>query len=297
MSKSRRQLSFVQTSENTAKRGNECALYHAPHTPLSALMSWRNVEAQKLTLTDLHLTHQCLVCLLCRDDWQDGKKKDIKPRWEKGERRASLCVAILHLHCQKLPLVSKYHIYLFQCENVQYPTPLCQPPLCQRHYHFVYETLQPKYTHCCTCNSSLRNSQKCICPNPEVICLVGLVYMKKHGSGFNGTSPEAYFNRCFVPSHTALQNHKTWLENIRQCIWDRIQFENEMIPNNDVLHLHWKRVCWVLDLWAQADRNTIIPKPLSNYGWKVQDNTLAVDWDSDVNMDAVKERVDRRLRM
>ena len=38
--------------------------------------------------------------------------------------------------------------------------------------------------------------------------LVGVVYMKKHGSGFNGTSPEAYFNHCFVPSHTSLQNHK-----------------------------------------------------------------------------------------
>ena len=89
-----------------------------------------------------------------------------------------------------------------------------------------------------------------------------VVYMKKHGSGFNGTPPEAYFNHCFVPSHTALQNHKAWLENIRQCIWDRNQFENEMIANNDVPHQHWKRVCWVLDLWAQADRNTIIPKPL-----------------------------------
>ena len=102
---------------------------------------------------------------------------------------------------------------------------------------------------------------------------------------------------CFVPSHTALQNHNAWLENIRQCIWDRIQFENEMIPNNYVLPRYWKRVCWVLDLWAQADRNTIIPKPLSNYGWKVQDNTLAVDWDSDVNMDAVKERIEGRLRV
>ena len=101
----------------------------------------------------------------------------------------------------------------------------------------------------------------------------------------------------FYPSHIALQNHKAWFENIRQCIWDRIQFENEMIPNNDVLHRHWKWVCWVLYLWAQADRITIIPKPLSSYGWKVQDNTLAVDWDSDVNTDAVKERVEGRLEI
>ena len=93
MSKSRPQLSFVQTSDNTAKRGNKCALCHAPHTPLSALMSWRNVEAQKLALTDLHLTHQCLVCRPCRDDiGRMVKNSDIKPRWEKGERRANCCI-------------------------------------------------------------------------------------------------------------------------------------------------------------------------------------------------------------
>ena len=172
MSKSRRQLSFVQTSENTAKRGNECALCHAPHTPLSALMSWRNVEAQKLALTDLHLTHQCLVCRPCRDDiGRMVKNPDIKPRCEKGERRANYCIPM--------------------CSNTSFT-------------------------------------------------------LSKIASG----------------------------EQISH-IGDRIQFENEMIPNNDVLHRYWKRVCWVLDLWAQADRNTIIPKPLSNYGWKVQDNTVS----------------------
>ena len=120
--------------------------------------------------------------------------------------------------------------------------------------------------------------------------------MKKHASGFNGISPEAYFNRFFLPTKTPLQNHETWLENIRQCIWDRVQFENLMIPNNDALHRHWRRVCWVLDLWAQADKNTIIPKPLFDYGWKIQDDALIVDWDSDINMDAVKERVEGLLK-
>ena len=220
MSKSRRQLLFVQTSENTAKRGNECALCHAPHTPLSALMSWINFEAQKLALTDLHLTHQCLVCQPCRDNiGRMVKNLDIKPRWEKGERRVNCCIPMCSNTSFTLSKIasSEQISHIFQCENVHYPTPLCQ-------------------------------------------------------------------------------QHYPLLQNIRQCIWDRIQFENEMIPNNDVLHRHWKRVCWVLDLWAQADRNTIIPKPLSNYGWKVQDNTLAIDWDSDINMDAVKERVEGLLK-
>ena len=105
---------------------------------------------------------------------------------------------------------------------------------------------------------------------------------------FGGTTPEAYFNQFLEPGQTTLQHHQLWLDNIRQCIWDRIQFENEMIPNIDVLYRHWKRVCWVLDLWRQADRNTLL---LSDYGWKVQDGTLTVDWDCDCNMDAIIERV------
>ena len=44
------------------------------------------------------------------------------------------------------------------------------------------------------------------------------------------------------------------------------------------------------------ESNTIVPKPLSEYGWKVQDSTLVVDWDSDINMDAVKERVEGLLK-
>ena len=126
--------------------------------------------------------------------------------------------------------------------------------------------------------------------------LVGVVYMKKHASGFNGMSPQAYFNRFFIPANTPLQNHDTWLENIRQCIWDRVQFENEMTPNKDALHRHWKRVCWVLDFWGQAENHTIIPKHLSDYGWMIRDDTLFVDWDSDINMDTVKERVEGLLK-
>ena len=33
------------------------------------------------------------------------------------------------------------------------------------------------------------------------------------------------------------------------------------------------------------------PKPLSEYGWITTKDTLAIDWDSQSNMDAVTERV------
>ena len=47
----------------------------------------------------------------------------------------------------------------------------------------------------------------------------------------------------------------------------------------------------MLDLWKQSDKNIMCPKPLSEYGWITTKDTLAIDWDSQSNMDAVRERV------
>ena len=55
--------------------------------------------------------------------------------------------------------------------------------------------------------------------------------------------------------------------------------------------VNWKRACWVLDLWKQAESNTITPKPLTDYGWMVVEGKLSVEWDSPSNMDEVQERV------
>ena len=41
----------------------------------------------------------------------------------------------------------------------------------------------------------------------------------------------------------------------------------------------------------QADQNMMVPKPLTEYGWQISENTLIVDWDSENNMAAVRERV------
>ena len=108
---------------------------------------------------------------------------------------------------------------------------------------------------------------------------------------FTAPTPVVYFNQFYAIRQTSLRHHEQWLNNMRQCIWDRIQFENEMIPNTDSLHHHWKRVCWVLDMWHQADLNTMVPKPLSEYGRQISKNTLNIDWDSENNMVAVRERV------
>ena len=33
------------------------------------------------------------------------------------------------------------------------------------------------------------------------------------------------------------------------------------------------------------------PKPLTEYGWKIGDGTLTFDWDSEDNMESIRERV------
>ena len=78
--------------------------------------------------------------------------------------------------------------------------------------------------------------------------------------------------------------------------WDRIEFENEMIPNTESLSRHWKRVCWVIDMWRQADQQHIKPKPITEYGWHVQNNSLTIDWGCESNMKEVRERVDVLLK-
>ena len=96
--------------------------------------------------------------------------------------------------------------------------------------------------------------------------------MKKHASGFKTSIPVTNFSHFYKDGLTPLQQHTEWLHNIRQTMWDRVQFENEMVPSTDALHQHWKRSCWVLDLWSQADKNILNPKLLTDLwmvkGWR-----------------------------
>ena len=126
--------------------------------------------------------------------------------------------------------------------------------------------------------------------------LVGSVYLKKHTSGFSTTAPASHFNKFNNPSLTPLQQHHNWLEDIRQNIWDRVQFENEIIPSTDALYRHWKRTCWVIDMWQQANKTGMVLKPLYGCGWKIDGDSLTFDWDSEGNIEAVKERIARLLK-
>ena len=128
------------------------------------------------------------------------------------------------------------------------------------------------------------------------IRLIGTVYFKKHSSGFETPSPVAHFKKFSDPSLTVQQQHSRWLEDIRQNIWDRTAFENEMIPSDEALLLHWKRSCWVVHMWQQADRNTMTLEPITQCGWSLNNGELTVIWDSESNVTAVRQRVTSLLR-
>ena len=122
--------------------------------------------------------------------------------------------------------------------------------------------------------------------------LVGTTYYKKHASGFDTPSPASHFLR-FSDAANPLAHHHQWIDDVRQNIADRCTFDNKMIPSTDALYYHWKRSCWVLNMWAQSDRNTMVLEPITDYGWHLDNDTLHLTWDTEEN---VRERVSTLLK-
>ena len=52
----------------------------------------------------------------------------------------------------------------------------------------------------------------------------------------------------------------------------------------------------MLHMWAQADRNDMVLKPITEYGWSLQSDELHITWDTDENMTKVQERLNVLLK-
>lgn len=105
-------------------------------------------------------------------------------------------------------------------------------------------------------------------------------------------TPMSLFNSLLKDGQQQPDHHSAWLDEIRERIWSRITYEEEMTPSYDVLFKHWKRSCWVLSVWGQAHMNNITYPTLQDYGWKQPDSkTLSIDWDSDNNVSEIRARV------
>lgn len=84
--------------------------------------------------------------------------------------------------------------------------------------------------------------------------LVGTVYFKKHSTGFDTQSPSSHFLR-YANAQDDTTQHREWIDEIRQTISDRTTYDTGMIPSTEALFYHWKRTCWILHMWGQADEN------------------------------------------
>ena len=73
-----------------------------------------------------------------------------------------------------------------------------------------------------------------------------------------------------------VQQHKRFIEVIRESVWSRIEFEDELPPSFDALWRHWQRTCWVSNMWNQAASNHMRVLDLTLYGWKIVDGNLSV---------------------
>ena len=93
-------------------------------------------------------------------------------------------------------------------------------------------------------------------------------------------------------SESSITNHCRWLNKIRTAVPYRVPSEEYYLPSNDALTYHWKRVCWVSQVWAQSDKPHIVFPDVEEWGWKSDSGTLNCEWDSPENLACVQERVD-----
>ena len=162
MATSQRRLSFSTPPEDVPEgTGKVCSLCH------QSLAHGKNLQAQDIALTQLSLTLVSRVCRpCCNDIHRLINSASITPRWEKGGTRPKCCISNCHAisFATSKIATSEQISEIFPCSNIPCPTPLCK-----RHYHIVYDTIQSKQTHCFTCNSSLCNFCVRVCPNPKLV--------------------------------------------------------------------------------------------------------------------------------
>ena len=49
-------------------------------------------------------------------------------------------------------------------------------------------------------------------------------------------------------------------------------------------------------MWRQANTHNLCLQPMTEYGWRLEIDTLIYDWDSDANMAEIKQRVPMLLK-
>ena len=192
---SRRQLSFNVNSEASAckletTRNVECALCHRCNVNMTIPEKWRSEPAHRL-VASLGVALACTICSACRkDDTRRLGDDTYIPRWEKGTGIKSMCcvsecteVTLASLSKPKELIHNAFQQAELQAFNEEVPSPT---PLCKRHYHIVYNSIQPsRQTSCTTCGTTLKYTNYRTCSNPSKI----EEYLRQH-TDFEGHTHE-----------------------------------------------------------------------------------------------------------
>jgi hypothetical protein len=65
--------------------------------------------------------------------------------------------------------------------------------------------------------------------------------------------------------------------------------EDFWLPSLDSLMYHWKRCCYVVQVWNQADKNIISYPDITHWGWSYVGDKLCFMWDSHTNLNRVEK--------
>ena len=82
-----------------------------------------------------------------------------------------------------------------------------------------------------------------------------------------------------------------WLNLIRDTVWERTEYEENHVPSLNALRFHWLRCCWVSHYWSQAISQSVAPLNLLQYGWTLTNGMLSIVWDSQANIQKVRDNV------
>ena len=70
--------------------------------------------------------------------------------------------------------------------------------------------------------------------------LDGCAYFRAHVSAFVEHTPESLFSSINDQQGNMRERHNSWLQSIRQVVWERTDSESQTMPSTESLLLHWK---------------------------------------------------------
>lgn len=60
---------------------------------------------------------------------------------------------------------------------------------------------------------------------------------------------------------------------------DGCESEENWVPSDDALILHWRRCCYVMQIWKQTDVTEMDYPDITDWGWTFCANELIIRWD------------------